>query len=147
MIGQITEHAEEGGITSKRPYENLQSGRGEPSTRKHQIMWINRWTAFRIKILQVEAETAEDLSGEDIARFFNAMIDIIRATPGAVDPGIESFRKAQEYLKEFGTFKYETFHRTAYAICGNGIFAFTRHPLSFLSRHPSITLWPATVAK
>lgn len=81
-IDLIVQHATEYRLTSKKTVKQLQFGHGAPSTRQQQSLWITRFEAFRTHSLKQSVDLP--FTGEDLIRFFDTIIGIVRPIGNAI---------------------------------------------------------------
>jgi hypothetical protein len=104
-IALIQKYAAEDRINSKRTAQRLQYGRGAPSTRQAQEIWVARFNAFREFTLRKPLNLP--FTGDDVLRFFDSIIDKIR--PGSVHkpaPSDEIVTKAFGIISDYGRFTF-----------------------------------------
>jgi hypothetical protein len=81
-IELIVQHAAEYRLASKKTVKQLQFGHGPPRTRQQQSVWTTRFEAFRIHALSQSLDTS--FTGEDLIRFFDTIIGIVRPIGNAI---------------------------------------------------------------
>ncbi|KAI9783428.1 MAG: hypothetical protein M1816_001402 [Peltula sp. TS41687] len=90
-------------VSIKRTVKQLEFGPGATSTRFQQQLWVDRFNAFRQNVLRQSLTTP--FRGDDLVRFFDAIIDIIR--PGAVGkPAPMMTFNGLAVLSNYNTFTY-----------------------------------------
>ncbi|KAK9239336.1 hypothetical protein V1525DRAFT_417743 [Lipomyces kononenkoae] len=104
-IAKIIEEASNDRLSSKRALRQLQFGRGAPSTRKVQELWVERFNAFRRFTLRQSLD--EPFNGDDVLRFFDSIISKI--TPGCKGkpvPNADLVLSGFRVISSYGTFTY-----------------------------------------